>query len=215
MPTFASRVVPRQILTLPRLQPVAITASRTNSDRKTRQFHTSALEETEPASPAETEPASSVHTPSFFSPLDTFQRRHIGPSSDEVTKMLTALNYPSLDAFVRDVIPPNILSARNLKVSPEDGLTESQLLERLKTIAKRNRSDLRSFIGCGYAGTITPNVILRNILECPEWYTSYTPYQPEISQGMVLSLSGLTMLQPLIIFNRAIGVTPQLPNHGH
>ncbi|KAF8469199.1 glycine cleavage system P-protein-domain-containing protein [Kalaharituber pfeilii] len=102
--------------------------------------------------------------------------------------MLAELNYPSLDAFVRDVLPPSILSARNLKVSPEDGFTETQLLERLKGIAKQNRSDIRSFIGCGYAGTSIPNVILRNILECPEWYTSYTPYQPEISQGRLESL---------------------------
>jgi len=176
LPTLASMVVPRQIISLPRLQPVAITTSRVNLGCKIRQFHTSTAEETEPTS--------SAHTSSFFSPLDTFQRRHIGPSSDEVAKMLVELNYPSLDAFVKDVLPPSILSARNLKVSPEHGFTESQSLDRLKAIAKQNRSDLRSFIGCGYAGTTTPNVVLRNILECPEWYTSYTPYQPEISQGM-------------------------------
>ncbi|KAF8453602.1 glycine cleavage system P-protein-domain-containing protein [Terfezia claveryi] len=196
LPTLASQVGPRQSISLPRLQPVAITTSRVNLGRKIRQFHNSAAEETEAtasrqfhASTAEeTEPTSSAHTSSLFSPLDTFQRRHIGPSSDEVVRMLAELNYPSLDAFVRDVLPPSILSPRNLKVSPEDGLTESQLLDRLKTIAKQNRSDLRSFIGCGYAGTVTPNVILRNILECPEWYTSYTPYQPEISQGRLESL---------------------------
>jgi len=193
LPTLASRVAPRQIISPSLLQPVA---SRVNLGRKIRQFHTTA---------EETEPASSAHT--FFPPLDTFHRRHIGPSSDEVARMLAELNYPSLDAFVKDVLPPSILSARNLKVSPGDGLTESQLLDRLKVIAKQNRSDLRSFIGCGYAGTTTPNVILRNILECPEWYTSYTPYQPEISQGMALILSSLPMLQPLTIPHRTIGVT--------
>lgn len=200
LPILASRVARRQIISLPRLQPVAKTASRANLGCKIRQFHTSTAEETEPTS--------SAHTSSFFSPLDTFQRRHIGPSPDEVTKMLAELNYPSLDAFVKDVLPPNILSARNLKISPEDGLTESQLLGRLKAIAKQNRSDLRSFIGCGYAGTTTPSVILRNILECPGWYTSYTPYQAEISQGMALILSSLLMIQPLIIPHRTIGVTP-------
>lgn len=196
LPTLASRVAPRQSISLPRLQPVAITTSRVKLGRKIRQFHNSAAEETEAtasrqfftSTAEETEPTSPAHTSSFFSPLDTFQRRHIGPSSDEVVKMLAELNYPSLDAFVKDVLPPSILSPRNLKVAPEDGLTESQLLDRLKTIAKQNRSDLRSFIGCGYAGTITPNVILRNILESPEWYTSYTPYQPEISQGRLESL---------------------------
>ncbi|KAI5794461.1 glycine cleavage system P-protein-domain-containing protein [Peziza echinospora] len=102
--------------------------------------------------------------------------------------MLAELKYDTLDAFVRDVLPPNILTARNLSVSPEHGYTESELLEKLKKIAQKNRSDIKSFIGCGYYGTRTPNVILRNILECPEWYTSYTPYQPEISQGRLESL---------------------------
>lgn len=96
--------------------------------------------------------------------------------------MLDYLKYESLDSFVRDVVPPNILSAQDLKVSPRNGLSETELLERLGEIASKNKK-ARSYIGCGYAGTKTPTVIARNILECPEWYTSYTPYQPEISQG--------------------------------
>jgi len=96
--------------------------------------------------------------------------------------MLDYLKYNSLDSFVRDVVPPNILSARDLKISPRKGLSEAELLERLGEIASKNKK-ARSFIGCGYVGTKTPTVIARNILECPEWYTSYTPYQPEISQG--------------------------------
>lgn len=96
--------------------------------------------------------------------------------------MLEYLKYDSLDTFVKDVIPANILSARDLKVSPRDGLSESQLLLRLKEIAIKNKRS-RSYIGCGYSGTKTPTVIARNVLESPEWYTSYTPYQPEISQG--------------------------------
>ena len=97
--------------------------------------------------------------------------------------MLEFLKYDTLDSFVQDVLPSNILSSRNLKVEPLNGLTESELLATLKTIAKKNKTS-RSYIGCGYTGTITPAVIQRNILESPEWYTSYTPYQPEISQGM-------------------------------
>lgn len=119
---------------------------------------------------------------SIFEPLDTFQRRHIGPNVAETNKMLAALGYDSLDAFVRDVVPDNILSERALKVEPENGLSESQLLERLRGIANKNKMR-RTYIGCGYYGAKTPAVIQRNVLESPEWYTSYTPYQPEISQG--------------------------------
>lgn len=145
------------------------------STSKTRPFFSSTT--------GENSPASANVDNSIFAPLDTFQRRHVGPSSDEVSTMLSRLQYDSLDAFVKDVIPSNILSSRNLKVEPEGGMTETQLLQRLKEIASKNNHKMRSFIGCGYAGTFTPGVIQRNILESPEWYTSYTPYQPEISQG--------------------------------
>jgi glycine dehydrogenase len=112
----------------------------------------------------------------------------VGPSPAETQKMLDYLKYDSLDTFVKDVIPPNILSARSLKVNPPNGLSESDLLARLREIAAQNKI-ARSYIGCGYAGTKTPTVIARNILECPEWYTSYTPYQAEISQGRSTSLA--------------------------
>jgi glycine dehydrogenase len=138
-----------------------------------RQFYSSTTGET----------TQEAHSASIFDPLDSFQRRHVGPSPHETQKMLDFLKYDSLDSFVRDVVPPNILSSRNLQVSPSNGLSETQLLERLGEIAAKNKK-ARSYIGCGYAGTKTPAVIARNILECPEWYTSYTPYQPEISQGM-------------------------------
>jgi len=116
--------------------------------------------------------------------------------------MLKALDPPvkTLDEFVESVVPPAILTARELKIDGpskgtlagsqplnEEGYSESQLTARLRTIAGKNKI-LRSYIGCGYAGTRTPEVIKRNVLESPGWYTSYTPYQPEISQGRLESL---------------------------
>ena len=114
--------------------------------------------------------------------------------------MLQALDPPakSLDEFVKQVLPPDIMSARNIEIegpvsdngsSPtiQGGYSESQLISRLKEIANENKV-YKSYIGCGYAGTRVPEVIKRNILENPAWYTSYTPYQPEISQGRLESL---------------------------
>jgi glycine dehydrogenase len=108
--------------------------------------------------------------------------------------MLKALDPPvsSLDEFIKQVLPADILTARDLEIDAEqfggeEGFTESQLLARLKSIATKNII-MRSYIGCGYAGTRVPEVIKRNVLEGPGWYTSYTPYQPEISQGRLESL---------------------------
>jgi len=117
--------------------------------------------------------------------------------------MLEALDPPakSLDDFVKQVLPTDILSSRDLKIdgpetssagtaterSSQDGFSESQLIARLRSIASGNEV-MRSYIGCGYAGTRVPEVIKRNVLEGPGWYTSYTPYQPEISQGRLESL---------------------------
>ncbi|MCJ1392005.1 glycine decarboxylase subunit P [Xylographa bjoerkii] len=135
----------------------------------------------------------------LFEPLDTFSRRHIGPSPSTTHQMLQSLDPPtkSLDDFVREVLPADILSSKDLIIEGprkqnegldgENGLTESQLIARLRTIASDNKV-MRSYIGCGYAGTRTPEVIKRNVLEGPGWYTSYTPYQPEISQGRLESL---------------------------
>jgi glycine dehydrogenase len=126
--------------------------------------------------------------------LDTFARRHIGPTADATEQMLKALDPPakSLDEFVKQVLPSDILSSTDLEIDAaraggEEGFTESQLLRRLKAIASLN-TITRSYIGCGYAGTRVPEVIKRNVLEGPGWYTSYTPYQPEISQGRLESL---------------------------
>lgn len=134
--------------------------------------------------------------------LDTFARRHLGPTPEETQKMLQSLGYNDLDEFLSKAVPPHILFKRRLNVSPEHGYTELEMLEHLAELAGKNRI-VKSYIGKGYAGTRVPPVIQRNLLELPEWYTSYTPYQPEISQGrlesllnyqtMVSSLTGLPM----------------------
>lgn len=131
---------------------------------------------------------------SVFRPLDTFARRHIGPSPEAAQSMLEALDPPakSIDEFVREVLPADILSAKGIDIKgpravKEHGYSESQLIARLRAIAAGNQV-MRSYIGCGYAGTRVPEVIQRNVLEGPGWYTSYTPYQPEISQGRLESL---------------------------
>ncbi|KAI4202127.1 MAG: hypothetical protein LQ350_002794 [Teloschistes chrysophthalmus] len=129
----------------------------------------------------------------ILNPLDTFPRRHIGPSNLDAQRMLEKLSPPakSLDEFVSDVLPKGIASNHDLQVkgtpNGQDGFSESQLIKRLREIASGNQV-MRNYIGCGYAGTRVPEVIKRNVLENPGWYTSYTPYQPEISQGRLESL---------------------------
>lgn len=148
-------------------------------------------------------------TGDILKPLDTFPRRHLGPDSASAQQMLDALDPParSLDDFVKEVLPADIFSAKDLVIgqpaetlgdeSGEKGVTESQLIARLRKIASENKV-LRSYIGCGYAGTRVPDVIKRNVLEGPGWYTSYTPYQPEISQGRLESLLNFqTMISDL------------------
>ena len=148
-------------------------------------------------------------------PLDTFARRHIGPSSGDVEKMLQRLDPPteSLDAFVKEVLPENILSTKDIDINgtafdgrPE-GYSETEIIARLREIASNNKV-VKSYIGCGYAGTKVPEVIKRNVLENPAWYTSYTPYQPEISQGRLESLLNfqtlVTDLTALSISNASV-----------
>lgn len=125
----------------------------------------------------------------FGDPSDTFLRRHIGPSPTETLKMLDTMGYKDLDEFVRDVIPSHILQKKPLQLeAPKKGFTEQAMLKHLEEIANKNNYKVKNLIGKGYYGTILPPVIQRNILESPEWYTSYTPYQPEISQGRLESL---------------------------
>jgi len=120
-----------------------------------------------------------------LAPNDTFLRRHVGPSPADVQTMLTALGYDDLDAFVGDVVPAGIRTHEPMGLGAPLG--ENAVLEEMSEIAAENRS-LRSFIGMGYHGTIVPGVIQRNILENPGWYTQYTPYQAEISQGRLEAL---------------------------
>jgi len=127
-------------------------------------------------------------TPQALRPTDTFVRRHIGPSDAEIDAMLSALGLSSLDELVAQTIPASIRLDRPLTpFSPEEPRGEHEMLAELREVAREN-SVARSFLGMGYHGTITPPVIQRNILENPGWYTQYTPYQAEISQGRLEAL---------------------------
>src|SRR4051794_28018743 len=116
---------------------------------------------------------------------DVFAARHIGTSPDDQAAMLAAVGYPSRAALM-DAIVPETIRRREPLALPR-ALTDTEALARLRMIAAKNKV-LRSFIGQGYYGTNTPGVILRNVLENPAWYTAYTPYQPEISQGRLEAL---------------------------
>ena len=135
----------------------------------------------------------SVPTLDLLEQRAAFVHRHIGPSEAQIQDMLALLGVGSLDELTAQTVPRAILSSGPLAL-PE-AQPEHVVLERLARIAAKNQV-LRSMIGCGYHDTITPAVILRNVLENPGWYTAYTPYQPEISQGR---LEGLLIFQQMII----------------
>src|SRR5215203_969425 len=117
--------------------------------------------------------------------FDMFQARHIGPRERDLPAMLETIGVSSLDQLVDETVPASIRLERPLDLPP--GESEHHYLTRLRRIAADNRV-LRSFIGLGYYDTITPAVILRNVMENPGWYTPYTPYQAEIAQGRLESL---------------------------
>ncbi|HEY1437758.1 MAG TPA: aminomethyl-transferring glycine dehydrogenase [Casimicrobiaceae bacterium] len=129
-----------------------------------------------------------------------FVDRHIGTSDEEQAEMLELLGYPTRAALIDAVVPASIRQRAPLALAPAKG--EEEALHELKQLAAKNRV-LKSFIGQGYYGTYTPGVILRNVFQNPAWYTAYTPYQPEISQGrleamlnfqnMVCDLSGMAI----------------------
>ena len=140
----------------------------------------------------------STGSPSTAPSVDSFIARHVGPNAAEQQAMLSTLGYASLDAFIDAVVPEKIRFRNTLAIGPER--SEAEVLASLKQVAATNQI-FRSFIGMGYYGTHTPNVILRNITENPAWYTAYTPYQAEIAQGrleallnyqtMIIDLTGL------------------------
>jgi len=124
---------------------------------------------------------------SSYAQYSSFERRHIGPTSLQENELLKALGYSDLTSFISDVVPRNIEMAKKLSDALPLPLNEVQAIDSLREIADKNLV-FNSFIGCGYYGTITPPVVLRNVLENPAWYTAYTPYQPEISQGRLEAL---------------------------
>ena len=133
---------------------------------------------------------------------EKFATRHIGPTSADEVQMLKTLGYSDIQSFIRDVVPENIRIATELSQVLDAPRSEVEVIAELRSIASENKV-FRSLIGTGYYGTIVPPVIKRNVLENPAWYTAYTPYQPEISQGrlealfafqtMICELTGLSI----------------------
>ncbi|MDQ1586524.1 MAG: glycine dehydrogenase, partial [Actinomycetota bacterium] len=131
-----------------------------------------------------------------------FSRRHIGPAPEDQAKMLAVLGHGSLEELVAAAVPAAIQGGEPLQI--ETGHAEHEVIQELRALADRNQV-LTSMIGLGYYGTVTPPVILRNVLENPAWYTAYTPYQPEISQGR---------LEALLNFQTAVSDLTGLPIAG-
>jgi len=135
----------------------------------------------------------------LLEPSDTFAHRHIGPSDEDIRQMAAALGYDALDGLIDDTVPADIRLPRPLDLPPPCG--EYQALNELRAIAAKNEL-YRSLLGMGYYDCIVPPVILRNVLENPGWYTQYTPYQAEISQGR---------LEALLVFQTMVGDLTGLP----
>ncbi|NDU76453.1 aminomethyl-transferring glycine dehydrogenase [Actinomadura sp. DSM 109109] len=145
-------------------------------------------------------------TAQFFAPVaapqhprSAFADRHVGPSPDDQARMLAAIGFSGAEALIDQAVPAAIRTSRPLDLPP--ALSETAALDRLRELASRN-TVLTSMIGLGYHGTTTPGVIMRNVLENPGWYTAYTPYQPEISQGR---------LEALLNFQTMVGDLTGLP----
>jgi glycine dehydrogenase len=124
-------------------------------------------------------------TPTDYDPYDFANRRHIGPSPSEMAAMFETLGVGSLDELIAQTVPADFRQAEPLEWGPP--LSERELLWHMRQVAKKNQV-FTTMIGQGFHGTVTPPAILRNILENPAWYTAYTPYQPEISQGRLEAL---------------------------
>jgi len=136
-----------------------------------------------------------------------FVDRHIGPNHYQVQTMLLELGFKDLESFIKSVVPSNIHLKGEIEKALPEALSEIDALGEIKKIAAQNQVK-KNFIGTGYYGTITPPVILRNVLENPGWYTAYTPYQPEISQGRLEAIfafqTAVTDLTGLAIANASM-----------
>ena len=120
-----------------------------------------------------------------FTPTDQFLHRHVGTHGKDLDTMLEKVGFKSLDDLIVSTLPKSIRIGKTVEL--DQPLSETEALSQLKSIMSKNKV-LKSFIGMGYYETVTPGVILRNVLENPGWYTAYTPYQAEISQGRLQSL---------------------------
>jgi glycine dehydrogenase len=116
---------------------------------------------------------------------NSFESRHIGPSQNELSEMLSTIGVSTLDQLIDETVPASIRATKPLSIPAAQ--SENEYLLSLKEIANKNKV-YKSYIGQGYYGTITPSVILRNVFHNPGWYTQYTPYQAEIAQGRLESL---------------------------
>ena len=141
-----------------------------------------AWDDTAPPPPDTTMPTPSLRALEHH---DAFLERHIGPNAAEIAHMLKVIGQPSLEAMTDAIVPASIRSTQPLALPAP--ISEVEAIAKIRAIANKNQV-FKSFIGQGYYGTHTPNVILRNILENPAWYTAYTPYQAEISQGRMEAL---------------------------
>ncbi len=144
--------------------------------------------------------------------FDKFVNRHIGPRENEISRMLETVGSDSLDGLIKETVPSSIMLDKPLDL-PE-AMSEFEYINHLRKIGAKNKQ-YRSFIGMGYYGTASPAVIIRNVLENPGWYTSYTPYQAEISQGrleallnyqtMVCELTGLELANASLLDEATAG----------
>ncbi|MGB7343628.1 MAG: glycine dehydrogenase (aminomethyl-transferring), partial [Pirellulaceae bacterium] len=157
--------------------------------------------------------------------VDGFAHRHIGPTPDETSAMLALLGFDSIDALSDATVPSDIRLDAPLDIPDPRG--EAEFLQGLKMIAGKNKV-YRSCIGMGYTGTVTPPVILRNVMENPGWYTQYTPYQAEIAQGRLeallnfqtmvadltgLPLAGASLLDEATAAAEAMGMCVSIAGH--
>ena len=159
----------------------------------------------------------SMAAPAWSKHPDQFERRHNGPSAAAELEMLKTCNAATIDVLMDETVPPSIRNRPAMKIG--EGLSETEALEKLYNQVKKNKM-YKTFIGMGYYNTITPPAILRNVIQNPGWYTPYTPYQAEMSQGrmeslvnyqtMIADLTGMPMAQSSLLVSTPPVKTPSL-----